>query len=364
MKKTGLALSVLFSAVTAHAATVYTGDKIEGVPVISKLDVSDLASGQKHRFFFQGATDGIGQVQYVPVTVAKGTKEGKRLVLNSGNHGDEITGVRAVQVAMASIDVAKLSGAVIGITGSNPNGLSHISRNWQMSLDGLDTTNLNRLFPGKIDGNAAELHAYLMFNNLLKGNVDYALDVHTQSTGTVYPFYVFSDSRDPAIHRLAELMPADQIKLDPGEKGTFPFSLIAIGVPATTIEIGGPRAIDPEMVARANEGFRNVMVDLKMIEGSLGRTSKTMKAFVGNDVKSVRALQGGYSEILVKIGDMVKKDQKIAVQLNRFGDVVREYFAPVDGKVLSLGTDAVREPRGLLVRIHFHNPDPKCEKGC
>lgn len=111
-----------------------------------------------------------------------------------------------------------------------------------MSLDGLDTTNLNRLFPGKIDGNAAELHAYLMFNNLLKGNVDYALDVHTQSTGTVYPFYVFSDSRDPAIHRLAEVMPADPDQAGSGREGTSRFPLIAIGVPATTIEIGGPRA--------------------------------------------------------------------------------------------------------------------------
>lgn len=364
MRKISVAVSLALSVFAAHGATVYTGEKIEGVSVISRLDVSDLAPGQKHRFFFQGTRDGIGQVQYVPVTVAKGIKDGKKLVLNSGNHGDEQTGVRAVQVAMATIDPTKLSGTVIGITGSAPNANAHISRNWQLSLDGLETVNFNRVFPGKEAGNAAEQHAYLIFNNLLKGNVDYALDVHTQSTGTVYPFFVFSDARDPAIHRMAELMPADQIKLDPGVNGTFPFSLIAIGVPATTIEIGGPRVFDPEMVSRANEGFRNVMIDLKMIDGPMGRTAKSMKAFIGNDVKSVRALQGGYAEVLVKVGDMVKKDQKIAVQLNRFGDVVREYLAPVDGKVLSLGTDAVREPGGLLVRILFNNPDPKCEKGC
>ena len=42
----------------------------------------------------------------------------------------------------------------------------------------------------------------------------------------------------------------------------------------------------------------------------------------------------------------------------------QEYSAPADGKVLSVGTDAVREPRALLVRLLVVNPDPKCDKGC
>ena len=79
---------------------------------------------------------------------------------------------------------------------------------------------------------------------------------------------------------------------------------------------------------------------------------------------NVRTTQGGYAEVLVKLGDDVKKGQKVAVQLNRFGDVVKEYTAPIDGKVLSTGSDAVREARGLLVRILTRNPDPKCDKGC
>ena len=78
MKKTLIATAVgMTLCVPALAATEFTGDKIDGVPVISKLDVSDLAAGKTHRFFFQGTTDGIGQAQYVPVIVAKGVKDGK-----------------------------------------------------------------------------------------------------------------------------------------------------------------------------------------------------------------------------------------------------------------------------------------------
>ena len=41
-------------APTASAATVYTGDVIQGKRVISQLDVADLEPGKVHKFYFQG----------------------------------------------------------------------------------------------------------------------------------------------------------------------------------------------------------------------------------------------------------------------------------------------------------------------
>ncbi|MCG9081486.1 M14 family metallopeptidase [Laribacter hongkongensis] len=365
MKKTLIATAVgMTLCVPALAATEFTGDKIDGVPVISKLDVSDLAAGKTHRFFFKGSENGIGETFYVPVVVAKGAKDGKKLVLNSGNHGDEVNGVRVVQKVMAGIDPQKLTGTVIGVTGSNPNAINRITREWEGYNDGGFSQNFNRLFPGKADGTAQEQHAYRMWNNLWKGNADVLIDMHTQSTGTTFPLFIYADYRNPVVVRMAELFPADQIKKDPGEKGSTETEFVSAGLPAMTVELGNPRAFDPDMVSRGVEGTRNVMIDFGMISGKIGRTTKTQKTYFGNDMANVRATQGGYAEVLVKLGDDVKKGQKVAVQLNRFGDVVKEYTAPVDGKVLSTGSDAVREARGLLVRILTRNPDPKCDKGC
>jgi hypothetical protein len=39
----------------AQAATTFTGDKIQSLPVITQLDVDDLAPGRTQRFMFQGA---------------------------------------------------------------------------------------------------------------------------------------------------------------------------------------------------------------------------------------------------------------------------------------------------------------------
>jgi uncharacterized protein len=72
----------------APSATVYTGDTIQGKKVVSALDVNDLELGQKHLLYFQGVEMPTGQHWYVSVTVARGARPGKRVVLVSGVHGD------------------------------------------------------------------------------------------------------------------------------------------------------------------------------------------------------------------------------------------------------------------------------------
>jgi hypothetical protein len=91
------ATSAVSPAPGAPSATVYTGDTIQGKKVVSVLDVNDLEPGQKHLLYFQGVQMPTGQYWYVSVTVAKGAKPGKRVVLVSGVHGDEMSSVHTVQ---------------------------------------------------------------------------------------------------------------------------------------------------------------------------------------------------------------------------------------------------------------------------
>ena len=64
--------------------TVYTGDVGDGKKVVGTVDVNDLDPGMKHLLYFQGVEMPTGQHWYVSVTVAQGTKPGKRGVLISG----------------------------------------------------------------------------------------------------------------------------------------------------------------------------------------------------------------------------------------------------------------------------------------
>ncbi|MDM5122831.1 hypothetical protein [Aeromonas rivipollensis] len=79
MRYVAFAVGLALFGSVAHAATQYTGDKVQGIPVISALDVADLATGQ-HRFMFEGVETGTGQRWYVPIMVAKGATDGKKVL--------------------------------------------------------------------------------------------------------------------------------------------------------------------------------------------------------------------------------------------------------------------------------------------
>ncbi|GKX52430.1 M14 family metallopeptidase [Budvicia aquatica] len=357
----GLGLGL--AGLTAQAATQYTGDKVQGIQVISELDVSDLTVGQ-HRFMVETVETGTGQRWYVPVMVAKGAAEGKKVLLQAGVHGDELNGVRVVQQVMEQLEPAKMKGTVIGVIGPNRSGIERVSRTWAVSTSGGEFVDYNRVQPGKEFGTAPQRQAWLMWNKVYKGNVDVAIDFHTQSTGAAYPLFIYADYRHPEVPTIAELFPADQIKKDPGEPGSVETSFIEAGIAAITVELGVPRLYQQDMITRGIQGSQNVLAHYKVIDKKIEDTAESRKAYIGNEMTSIGAKTGGFADILVNIGDDVKKGQKVAVQRNAFGDVVAEYTSDKDGKVLAIGTDVTREPRALLVRILSINPAESCSKGC
>jgi len=348
-------------SLAAQAATIFTGDKVQGVAVISQLDLSDLAPGKTHRFMFQGVEMGTGQHWYVPVMVAKGANSGKRLLLVSGVHGDELNPIRVVQKVFADLDATKLSGSVIGIIGPSRPGVEHVTRMWPVSNLGVNLINPNRTWPGNEAGNTVERHSWLVMNRLIKGNADIGVDIHTGGNGIDFALFAFANWKDAEAQQIAQLFPIDQILLEPGFDGTLEYALVRAGIPAITLELGGPRSFDAQMIASGTEGAENLLAHYKMLDRPLGQTAKDRQVFVGNKLADLFAVQSGFTEVLVKLNDTVKKGQKVAVQHNAFGDVVHEYFAEVDGRVAIIGTDAIRE-RGVDI-VSILTNSSECASG-
>ena len=126
------------------SGTVYTGDVIKGKKVVSALDVNDLEPGKKHLLYFQGVEMPTGQHWYVSVTVAKGAKPGKRGVLTSGVHGDEMSSVHTVQTVMSQLDPAQMSGTVMAVTDVSRPALEGMQRRWPNQGRGIDLIDMNR----------------------------------------------------------------------------------------------------------------------------------------------------------------------------------------------------------------------------
>ena len=146
-------------AATASAGpksgTVYTGDIVQGKRVVSSLDVNDLEPGKNHLLYFQGVEMPTGQHWYVSVTVAKGAKPGKRGVLTSGVHGDEMSSVHTVQTVMNQLDPAQMSGTVMAVTDVSRPALESMQRRWPNQGRGIDLIDMNREWPGNENGATA-----------------------------------------------------------------------------------------------------------------------------------------------------------------------------------------------------------------
>jgi len=359
-------LALLTIASGAEAATVYTGDVIQGKRVISALDVNDLEPGKKHSFYFQGVQMGTGQHWYLPVVVAKGAQPGKKILLISGVHGDEVSPVDAVQRTMAALDAAQMSGTVTAVYDVSRPAKEAATRMWPIAQWGGQLIDLNRTWPGdESGGNAAVRHAGLVFNRLFKPNADYALDYHTAATGGDFTAFIFAKMGKPEIRAMAELFPIEQIKSDPGFAGTLETSLVEAGIPALTIEIGGPRSYDRRMIPLFVEGGLNVLKLHGVIPGPLGRTAKDAGTYFGDAFHTVRATHGGFLELLVDLRDKVAAGQKVAIQRNSFGEVVKEYVSEVAGEVSTIQRDAMIEPGTRVVQILYDSPKPECDgDGC
>src|SRR5262245_11305520 len=336
--------------------TVYTGDVIHGKKVISALDVNDLERGKKHAFYFEGVQVPTGQHWYVSVLVAVGAKPGKRVVLTSGVHGDEISPVHTLQTIMSQLDPAQMSGTVLAVPDVSRPALEGMARRWPNSGRGIDLIDINREWPGNEQGaSAPSRHAGLMFNSLLRLNADYALDFHTGTTGFDATAFNLARMELPEVRAMAELFPIDQIFDNPAYPTLLANAFIDVGIPALTPEIGASRILDHSMIPWFVEGTMNVLKYHGILAGAMGRTGKDASTFVGNSAHTVLATHGGFVELLVKLNDKVEVGQKVAIQRNTFGEVVAEYTSGLTGEVLARRSDATAEPCIPLIAILYND---------
>ncbi len=330
-------------------------EQIEGVPVVRRIDVSEVPPGTEQRFWLRAGSTAAGQSYLVPVIVMRGADDGPRLWISAAVHGDELNGVRVVQRLFETLLPDRLRGTVIGLPAVNLPGLERHSRFFPLAEDGGSQVDLNRVWPGE-DGpaHAARRFAFDVWQGLAADQVDLAVDLHTQTRGAEFPIFVYADAREPLAEGMAHALGPDMIKIDQGAPGSLETAFMEAGVPAVTFEIGGPKRFDSVLIDRALLGLRALMIDRAMLDEPMPALPEP---YVGNEEATVRAVAGGFVEVLVGLGEPVLQGQIVARQVDLFGDPIATYTAPFEGRVLSIATDPLREPGAMLVRLlRFADP--------
>ncbi|AUI88251.1 deacylase [Vibrio azureus] len=327
--------------------TTILSDTLQGHSVLQSLDVSDLPAGE-HKFWFRIATNAIGQWQHTPVWVFKGASPGKKVMITAGVHGDEYNGVLAAQSVARQLIGERLSGTVTVVPTINLTGMLNHSRDFVSPDPDLVRTNLNRCFPGNEKGKEAHRYLSVLWQNLLQPNADLAIDLHTQTSGAVYPLYVFADFRRPLSKDMARWLNPDVILNDPGEQGVLETTWQSHDTDCITVEIGQGRYISNDLIQRTTEGVFNILKHQHIVKGQ----PKPIKPCLeGNEIINISANQGGFVIPQVTMLQAVEEKQLLAIQYDGFGSEVERYFSPANATVLSFNIEPMRAAGSLIVRL-------------
>ncbi len=295
----------------------------------------------------------------IPYVIITGKEPGPILYVGAGSHGDELTSILVASRLARELNVDDLKkGAIIIVPIHNPLAVLG-KRRWSF-IDNLD---MNRVWPGDIEGNISEVIAYKLFNELVLYS-DYLLDLHTAACdGENAPHALlpppntfkprkerpYSAHRDKSLE-LAKyfgtpFITVSKIKSEHERKyynyvfGELHVAATMKGIPGIVVELGEGGRISQKNVELGMNGVINVAKYLGIIHGN---ASPKENQILISETQVIRAPRGGIVVPKVEAGDKVNKDQIIAV-LETYKDFI-EIKSPIDGYVMRIRKYSIVEP--------------------
>lgn len=322
----------------------------EKVEHISQIDLDKIPPQTIQSFWLDILDDGMSQPISIPIQIAKGKTQTPVLGLTAAIHGNELNGIPIIQQVIADIDLNTLNGTLIAIPGLNAVSISLHQRRF------IDDEDLNRLFPGKENGNRSQQYVF-QINKKVLSQLDYLIDMHTASFGRVNALYVRADLADERMANLAKIQDADIILNNKGIPSaaaqisatrTMRAEAVLQGIPAITIEYGNPQVFQPEMIARGKIGIQNTLSQLQMIPDAI---QPTPTAIICKKSYWIFLDRGGYLQIEVVLNQMLKKGDLIATLRNPFGTIIKAYYSPEDGIVIGKSSNPVNKSGGRIIHL-------------
>ena len=277
----------------------------------------------------------------VPVWVISGSKPGPVLFLLATVHGDELNGIGIIREVLFEQPSAIQRGTIIAVPVVNVLGLESHSRYLP------DRRDLNRSFPGSAKGSPSSRLAHLIFDEIIR-HCDYGLDIHTAAVRrTNYP-NIRADLDNSVVRELALAFGCELVVHSKGAEGSLRRVAVARSIPTIVLEAGEVWKIEPGVVEIGARGTRNLLKHLGMLTGTLDKPAHQIE--VRRSVW-VRAERGGILKFHTLPGDVVRKGQCLATNVNIFGQEQRHIKAPADGVILGLTTMPAVKPGEPLFHI-------------
>jgi predicted deacylase len=331
------AVEEFVEAVPSHAHDVPLAEAVtsaEGRAEPLSLLGAEIAPGMSKRLSWSATELFEGVPVSTPVLAINGALPGPNLCLTAAVHGDELNGVEMVRRVLHDINPEKLSGAIIGVPIVNVQGFRRGSRYLP------DRRDLNRYFPGNPTGSAAARIAHSFFINVI-AHCDALIDLHTGSFERANLPQIRADLRNPDVVTLTQGLGGMVILHSTPAVGTLRHAATQAGIPAVTLEAGGPSVLELNEVKHGVKGIETLISTIGM-QRKLRLWSDPEPVYYRSSW--VRADSGGILLADVSLGSSVQEGDLLGTITDPMSNARSEVRSPYSGRIIGMARNQVVMP--------------------
>ncbi len=269
--------------------------------------------GKQHGFLalaYSSEQSAWGNIQ-LPITVIK-NGDGPCVALLAGLFGDESNGTLALSKLARSLDAAQIKGTVIILPCLNPPAAKH-----QCRLSPLDNKNLNRCFPGDINGSISERIAELVVKEVIS-RAELILDIQSGGNSMAYAPSIavhFLKDREQQKRSEASLIafgaPNSVRLLESTERGMLDSYVESQNKVMLTALLGAGGGVNSSALKIADTGCKNLLIQLGVLDADIELRATRMLE-VSNAGCMVVAPCDGMLELCCEAGQEVYLGNPIA----------------------------------------------------
>ncbi|MEA1079485.1 succinylglutamate desuccinylase/aspartoacylase family protein [Marinobacter qingdaonensis] len=264
---------------------------------------------------------------HIPVEVVHGRRAGPVLMVCGAIHGDEINGVEIVRRVLKNSALRHLRGTLVAVPIVNIFGFVQRTRYLP------DRRDLNRCFPGTETGSLGGRIAYLLRSQIME-NVSHIIDLHT---GAIHRFnlpQIRAELKNPETTRMAEAFGAPIIINASLREGSLRAYADSQDIPVITFEGGEALRFDEVVISSGVKGVVRVMRALEMIPAKKGPMAPKSRSETAANSQWVRTDMDGIMRPVARLGQRVRKGQKLAMVADPFGESESAVLSPCSGIVI------------------------------
>ncbi len=278
-------------------------------------------------------------------------KKMRRISIVTGIHGDELEGQYVCFELTRKINenIDSLSGIVDIYPAMNPLGIDSITR----GIPAFDL-DMNRIFPGNIDGNMTEYLAAEIVRDL--SGSDLVIDIHASNIYlTEIPQIRINELNEKELVPLAKEANVDFVWVHGAStvlESTLAYSLNSTGTPCLVVEMGVGMRITKEYGDQLVEGILNLMSKLGIWSGKVITPRTPIISNNPNDVSFLNASVGGLFIQSVHHWEKLNKGDEIGRIIDPLtGTVLDTVISPVDGILFTIREYPIVDEGSLIGRL-------------